>query len=352
MERLKAFTQENPNVQVEVRVKALDGPGGLLDTLTTASAAAPLAMPDLVALPRSLMETAALKGLLHPFDQLTDILSAEDWYPYTHQLARLQNSTFGIPFAGDALLLAYHPTLLPIPPVSWEEAVADQAALAFPASDPQALFTLAMYQAAGGEVEDALGRPTLDAGILTQVLVFYQHAALSQTMPFWLTQFETDDQVWGSFQRDQSAAVVTWASRYLSEAGSLAEKAEAATLPTPTRTPFTLATGWVWALSSPDSSRWALSTRLAEYLVEAQFLAQWTAANGLLPPRVAALEAWPNESQRALIAKLSTSAQLYPSANALSSLGPALKLAVIDVLKQQVLPVDAAQAALDYLKNP
>lgn len=62
-QRLNEFSRRYPDVTLDVRVKAVDGPGGLLDSLTTASAAAPGALPDLVALPRELMETAALKGL-------------------------------------------------------------------------------------------------------------------------------------------------------------------------------------------------------------------------------------------------------------------------------------------------
>ena len=81
-----------------MRIKAPDGPGGLLDSLTTASAAAPLALPDLVALPRPIMETAALKGLVHPYQNLTSPIDEPDWYPYARQLARLQDSIFGIAF--------------------------------------------------------------------------------------------------------------------------------------------------------------------------------------------------------------------------------------------------------------
>src|SRR5512139_2378793 len=80
--RLDEFTSRRPGTQIEVRIKATDGSGGLLDSLTTASAAAPLALPDLVALPRPTMETAALKGLVHPFQNLSSPIDEPDWYPY------------------------------------------------------------------------------------------------------------------------------------------------------------------------------------------------------------------------------------------------------------------------------
>lgn len=99
-QRLEEFKTRRPGIRLDVRVKALEGPGGLLDTLSSASAAAPAVLPDLVALPRPMMEAAALKGLLHPYDGLSTTLESSDWYDYAQQLAHLQKSTFGLPFRG------------------------------------------------------------------------------------------------------------------------------------------------------------------------------------------------------------------------------------------------------------
>jgi ABC-type glycerol-3-phosphate transport system substrate-binding protein len=81
--RLDEFSAEQSGIRIQVRVKPVDGPGGLLDTLTTASAAAPLALPDLIALPRPMLETAALKGLLHPYN---DLIPEPDWFEYAGSL--------------------------------------------------------------------------------------------------------------------------------------------------------------------------------------------------------------------------------------------------------------------------
>jgi ABC-type glycerol-3-phosphate transport system substrate-binding protein len=94
-EQLDAFVEQHPGVRIEVRIKALDGPGGLLDALSAANSAAPLALPDLILLPRAHLETAASK-VINPFDGLS-ILNSDDWYDYAKQLARLQDNTFGLP---------------------------------------------------------------------------------------------------------------------------------------------------------------------------------------------------------------------------------------------------------------
>ncbi|MCF6278537.1 MAG: hypothetical protein L3J16_07315, partial [Anaerolineales bacterium] len=57
--RLDEFRSRRPNLNVEVRVKALAGPAGLLNALTSTSQAAPSILPDLIALPVADLEIAA-----------------------------------------------------------------------------------------------------------------------------------------------------------------------------------------------------------------------------------------------------------------------------------------------------
>ena len=56
----------------------------MLDMLTTSSTAAPLALPDLIALPQHTLENAAIKGLLFPFDGLTSLMEDADWYEFAN----------------------------------------------------------------------------------------------------------------------------------------------------------------------------------------------------------------------------------------------------------------------------
>lgn len=48
--RLEAFSDAHGGIEINVRVKAASGAGGLLDALTASSIAAPGSLPDLVAL--------------------------------------------------------------------------------------------------------------------------------------------------------------------------------------------------------------------------------------------------------------------------------------------------------------
>jgi ABC-type glycerol-3-phosphate transport system substrate-binding protein len=351
--RLDEFVERRSNVQIETRIKDVEGPGGIIDTLTTAGAAAPLAIPDLVALPHHALENAAIKGLLHPFDGLTNVMDDPDWYEYARQLSRLQDSIFGIPFAGDTLILVYRPSIVEEVPLDWAstlEVAADaSASLSFPAADTNSLVTLAIYQSAGGPILDEENRPTLNTTQLTEVLSFYQQAQQGTLMPYWLTQYETDEQSWNAYQENQTDLVITWLSRYLQ---NLPVDSAAAPIPMPDGIPFTLASGWAWALSSPDPDRHEISAQLAEFLSISAFLAEWNALIGYLPPRPSALSAWESLPIQTLLNQVASSAQLEPSLDVITTLGPVLQKATVDILKDQANPVTAAGEAVETLSAP
>ena len=345
--QLKEF-QTRRNIHLEVRIKDLEGVGGMINALTTASSAAPLAMPDLVLLPRPALETAALKGLLYSFDDFTNLMEDPDWFEYARQLALIQESTYGIPFAGDALVMLYRSGIINRPPENWGTVLSAQSTLIFPAGDPQAFFTLAEYEASGGAIQDNAGRPMLDQNILTNVLIFFQQAQVAGKMPYWLSQFENDQQAWQAYKDNRASIVISWSSRYLKE---LPIDTMATLLPTPDGKDFTLATGWVWALTSINLERRALSAELAEFLVASDFSATWSEASGYLPPRPTALQKWHNIPSMTLVNEIETSAHLIPPSDVLVMVGQVLEEATIKVLKQESDAVTAAQEAIKKIET-
>lgn len=346
--RLDEFAERHPGVRVDVRQKTTQGTGGLLNSLTTANAAAPLALPDLVALPRAMLESAVASELLRPLD---DLLSepGEDWYEYALQLGQVDGETYGLPFAGDALVLVYRPGVVGDPPTDWDAALQTEGPLAFPAADTQALFTLVQYQSLGGTLLNEEGGLALDAAFLGQVFDFYQRAQAAALMPFSLTQYESDAQSWLAFREKRAQMVVTWASQYFSDPPT-----DSAIAPLPTRggIPYTLADGWVWAVSSPDPARYAISAELAEFLSQGEFVAQWAAAIGYLPTRTSALTAWPQETDQALISQVAPSADLMPTQTTLDKLGDSLAQATIEILKREADAATAAQDVIEEINQP
>ena len=350
--RLKEFTVENPKVKLEVRVKALSGAGGLLESLAATSVSASLVLPDLVLLPRPLLESAALKGLLTPYDGLTDTMNERNWFEYAQQLAQLKTSIYGLPFAGDAMVMAYHPSLIDGTPRNLDAIVALGKVLLFSASDPQALFTLGLYMDGGGDFQDAQGRPYLEESSLLSVFEYDQRASLAGVMPYWLTQYSEDEQVWESFLEDQYPMAITWVYAFMKNWSAAPDDLAMAPIPTWDSTPFTLATGWSWALAGQDSERRTMSVRLAEFLIDKEFMAEWTSAAGYLPTRTDAFLSWGDDSLRQMARQISYSARLMPPADLISSLGPALEEAVVGVLKAEIDPQTAVLKVIEQINQP
>ena len=347
-ERLQAFSDQHNGIAIIVRVKAASGTGGLLDALTATSEAAPDALPDLIALTRPDLETAALKELIYPLDGMTEIQDDADWFAFTREMALLQGSTIGLPFAADALVLTYRSASLEGLPATWHELLDGEISLAFPADSSDALLTLALYQAQGGLIQDNQRRPVLEVDPLTTVYALYQTGAQSGVLPGWLSQIQTPGQAWSAYREGQSNMAITWASNYLKEFP--ADTVLAPLLPMAAGS-ATVGTGMSWALATPDENRQSLAVALAEFLVDPQFLASWSAAAGYLPTRPSALESLENQELRGVLNQVTMMSRLRPSNDLIASLGPILREGTRQVLGGLTSPEQAAQISVESLEE-
>ncbi len=341
--RLAAFEQRRPGVRVQVRVKAAEGEGGLMQTLTTAASAAPAALPDLALVSQDMLETGVLKGLFYPYDTLIS-LSDADWFDYPLQLGQSQGSLFGIPFAADALVMAYRTDKIETPPADWAALLETPAPLLFAAGDPQSAYPFALYLATGGSLHDEGGRPALQAGPLTEMLTRLDEAHRIGRFPAYLLQYRDSATVWQAYENEAAAMSIVWVSAYLQQ-----PRADTALMlvPTPSGAPISVGTAWLWAMASPQHQD--LSAELAAYLTLPEFLAQWTQAAGYLPPRDSALTLWRGEARRAALRNLIMAARPLPPASARAILSPLLFNAVEQILQEKSTPEEAAQAILEKL---
>ena len=348
-DRMQSFLTDHPGVQIDLRIKATSGPGGLLETLTAANDVAPDVVPSLIALPRTELETAALKGLIYPLDADSASLQGSDWYAFARDLSQVQGTVFGLPFAGDALVLLYRPASLMEAPQNWEQLLLSGQRLALPAGDPQSLVTLALYLSAKGAIMDEQGRPLVQAEVLNQVLDLYSRAlGLGVILP-GMVDMATDGLAWQTYKDGGAQMLVSWASRYLADPPA---DTTAALLPSLTEQTYALADGWSWAVADPQPARRLLAIELAEYLSDAQFLAEWSQTAGYLPVRPSSLEGWTDFRGRDLAGQFALAARLRPVNDLVVSLGPVLQEAARQVLTRQNDSLQAAQAAAERLTHP
>jgi ABC-type glycerol-3-phosphate transport system substrate-binding protein len=347
--RIEEYLSDRPSLTIDVRVKDLSGPGGILDTLRTAQDAAPLVLPDVVALPRSLMETAAREELIAPFGEYAGLFEGKNWYSFADQLSRIDEETYGIPFAADILIFAYKTDSLEQSPGSWEELLSNPKPMAFPASDPDAFVTFAFYKSAGGNIAALNESYVIDKTPIMEVLSFYQQARQAEVMPYWITQFETDEQAWNAYTERQATQVVTWISNYLQNDPF---NTSLGALPTSEGRAFSYATGWVWSIVDKGPEQLDLSAQFIDYLTEDRYLAEWNAEAGFVPPLSSSLALWLTEDmERTLFERILPATVLIPSEQILEKVGHVFQEAVILVLKDQLDPEQAVTQIQEALQN-
>jgi len=316
--RLDLFARLHPGIQLDIRVKAETDPSSLLEMLMLARAAAPDSLPDLIALPRADLEDAALKSLIHPIEGLTEALDEPGWYSYARQLAHVQNSAYGLPFAGDALLLAYDPDKYVNPPVSWDVILRRPGVLALLGDRPQILFLIGLYRSMNGGLLDTQNRPMLEEFALGPTLATVERARLNRSH-----FVATEEAAWQEFLDDRAAWTVTTATRALADPS---ERFQVAPLPGLNNDPFTLGTSWIWALAGSDPQGEPLAIELADWLVDDQFLSAWINQAGYLPTRSVDFT-----GRFPALAAVAESAQPFPSNDVLAALEPVLREAVIRI---------------------
>jgi len=336
-QRLADFESRHPDLKIEVRVKKSETEGDILNALTLTSDAAPTILPDLVLLSRSDFEVAALLGLLHPIDGLSTSLDDPNWYSYAQQLGHIQNTGYGLPFLGDAYVLVYYPELGQI--VTWEDVLASEGQLVFPAGHPQSLIGLSLYVSAGGEILDPQGLPMLDQEILTRVLTLVEEGVSKETFPPSLVNVTNEGQTLQIYRTGSANKGIVW---YLSYRPS--EDGGFTPLPGLDEIPFSYATGWIWALAGANPENQQVAADLAEFLVEEDFLAEFTRETGYLPTRPSIVE----EGDRTMTAILE-SAHPIPSSDVLAVLGPLMQEALTRVLSGEQ-PADVAGSIAEKLR--
>ncbi|MEK6222832.1 MAG: extracellular solute-binding protein, partial [Chloroflexota bacterium] len=286
------------------------------------------------------------KDLIFKLDNYVSPTLADQWYPFAVQSSTFDNSLFAIPFAADALIMVYRPTAVEVPPESFQDVFTKTGPFAFPAADSQGIFPLALYQAHAVSFTDEKDQLTISQPELETGLRFFQQGAITNLMPFWLTQYETDDLSWLAFRENRAQMVVTWASNFLSEPPV---GANAAPIPTHDGTPFSVSMGWSWALTSPNLERQEITYELIEFLSEDEFMGHWTQAAGFFPSKPEALVFWNQSVNLALATNLLPNTISLPPVSVLENIGTLFSEAVINILKQELTADEAAEIILDSI---
>jgi arabinogalactan oligomer/maltooligosaccharide transport system substrate-binding protein len=349
LDQLNTF-QQRYDVNVDVILKKRSGSGGLLDFLTTASAAAPSVLPDLITLSHSDLYRAAQAGLLQPLDDLLSPNVLDDQFNFARTLTRVDDMTMGVLYQADLQHLVYDTTQVTAPPATWQEVYSATVPFVFsPAAPGEGVnnVILIQYLSLGGSLTDADGRPALNIERLTEALTFFNEARQAGTIPRSVLELSDATTAWATFRIGEAGMVEVPASLFLAERAGLGNVGFG---PVPLSIPdvMTVGQGWGLAIVTKDPGRQQLAASLIEHLLLAENSGAWTRAAGRLPTRNAALAAWGEDDPYvSFIRNLLAHAAPSPNPDVAAATGGPLVQALVDVLSGAKPPAEAAQAAAE-----
>jgi ABC-type glycerol-3-phosphate transport system substrate-binding protein len=344
LDQLLDFQRDHTDVKVEVVVKRLTGPGGIMDYLDTASAVAPAVLPDITILSSDVIPQASAEGVLQPLDGLLPEGTIEDLFPVGDKLGRIGDALMAIPFTLDFQHLVYNTTILTATtPTTWDEVLYSGGPLLFPAGEEAPVDTvLDHYLAAGGTLAIEDGALTLAVDPLTEVLRFYQRAALDRVVPVAVLQLESLAGCLNAYRGGSALIAHVSSALYLPMRADLLNTA-VAPVTGPRRPGSVMISGWHWAILTPDSARQQLAANFVAWLLEPDNVGGWSYSGHWLPASINGFARWPTDDEYISFARDQILLGIpRPAADVLESIQPLLRTAMREVLLGSKSPAAAA----------
>ena len=269
------------------------------------------------------METAALKGLLVPFDGLLVNAERVEIFSSYEFLGKLQGSNFGIPAAGDALIVV-GTDIEQEPILTWEDIETLDLRVGANLNDQDATVFTALYQSAGGTLVDANGKPYLDKDALLQLLKLMRETRGQSVFPDWSLQVSDWTELSKRFNAGQIDLEVNW---YSNTRKTSASAYVYQAIPGLSDIPASTLTGWYWAIANPDPEKLSYTKELLTFLSQPVFSSTWSYTAGYLP--VSKLQ-WPISDYRMqTLQSILASGQALPETSVRITTGPVIRDAAI-----------------------
>lgn len=346
-ERLTQFTEAHPDTTISYRIKDTVGEASGLNMLSAAAAAAPNTLPVIMVLDRNDMVTAMQKGLIYPI--ATDIFAgeADSWFGFARESAIVENALYGIPIAGDPLVIAYRPALTGPDMNNWDEILTRGLPIGFEPTSSVDLFGMFIYLSQGGKTKDEQGKPMLDQEILTQTLNFFLNGGQKGAFPPAIAKDTSTGQSWKQFTDGTYQIAITKLSQFRHS-----QRPDFTAMPIPRSnedSPYPLINTWNVVITTNDEELARFGAELAEMIANPEFNDRWTHLNGYLPVRTVSLNEWEKDAKYAEIRMMSERGTLLPGSSVLTKLIPIVNGAVSKVILTTTSPELAASEALEAL---
>jgi ABC-type glycerol-3-phosphate transport system substrate-binding protein len=349
-QQVAAFEATHPGLTVQVWRKKPEGKGGMQDLLSKASAVAPDALPDLVALDTGLLADLSRKGLVVPLEGLVAEATQTDLYPFAIEAGTVDGHLVGLQFEVDNIEHAiYNPSKIAVPPLTWSEVLSSGATYIFPAAGQDGLVNdafLIQYLSTGATLVDANGEPALDKQALTDVLTFYQTGIERGAILTDVLNYASVEACWPRYLQAEVTMTDITSNLYLT-----VRSGQVTAIPTRGGQATALSRGYAWALTTRDPSRQPLAVKLLEWLMHPANVAAWSQAAGRLPARRAAFEQMTRDAYVTFMYDQLEHAVPYGTSQTHQRIYRAMQTAIGDVLGKGVQPEAAAENVLQAVNQ-
>ncbi|MEP6985196.1 MAG: extracellular solute-binding protein [Chloroflexota bacterium] len=350
-DNVDTFRATIPDLSIEMRLKKAQDSGGIIDTLETAYAVAPDALPDITLLRRSDLLAAVDAGYVQPMQGQVTSAVLGDLYPAALDLGRVDGTLYGLAYALDVEQIAYRPVVLNGNFARFADVLKDKQKFVFPAGVTEGLsdaFFL-QYLSAGGTINElAQGLPNSTA--LLTVLNFYKQAVDAGIIDRSVLDYaQPEDYLFQLAQGKFDAGLIT-STQYLNLLSS-GQSFEAAPIPLANGEPSTVVNGWMWVVVTKDKDKQALALRFIEWMSDANRLATYSRVINMLPARRAAMRSWDTGAYTELASRLLANASL-PLSTGDSGILRAMENALAAVISGQRTPEEAVSDVVEQGKKP
>lgn len=345
-EKIDEFTRENPNAVISIRVKAENGISSAFNTLSAAKNTAPEVIPSLAILNRNDMIAAAQRGLIYPIS--TGIFTeTATWFDYARKSSVVDNLIYGIPTAGDPIILGYRPSMTGSEVTNWEEILSRGLPIGFYPAHPDDPFGAFIYLSKGGNMIDDQGRPWLDQSLLSSTLQLFLTGGQQGAFPPSLAMETDPARNMQLFLEGTMQMIVTQLSTF-----RFNQRTDTAAIPLPIDPDvdrYPMVNSWNIVLTDSNPNVQNLAVKFAEELADPSFNDRWTQILGFLPVRTNNLANWEKDPFYDSMRFITERAELIPASSVLNAVLPSINTSITSVIRTSLLPEDAARNAVEAL---
>jgi ABC-type glycerol-3-phosphate transport system substrate-binding protein len=288
--QIEAHNAAQSDVNVSIRRKRSQDVGGIMSTLRTASSVAPSALPDITLLRREDLITASQNRLVQEVGDLITPRALGELYPAALRLGISGGDLYGISYLLDAQVMAYQDRVDDPPVWSFEETLARNQLIAFPAARNNGVSDtfLLQYLAASDQMDRDLADIDVIPSVLENLLQFYERMAQSGLLVPNIAEItaSTDyqlDLVSGAL--DAGAISTSTFLRLKRDNPDL----HAGFIPSPGGEPVTVLNGWVWVIVTQNIERQQAAADFIDWMMQPARQAALAEAVGILPSQRTAL---------------------------------------------------------------